>query len=177
MVKRILSFFSYVLFFTVAVMYFTPKVSIYYLLEEQIKPYNIIVSSEDHVDSGFTLNLKNANISVKSIESATIDEIDMKLFVLYNVVNLKGITLSSTAKYFAPLNIENANIVYSIFNPLNVKAHSVGEFGELDATFNIAERTLHIDLLPSKEMLKDYKSTLKNLTKDENGEFTYDKTF
>ena len=47
----------------------------------------------------------------------------------------------------------------------------------LDAKYNIAENSLHLDLKPSKIMFQNYKNTLSTLVKTENGEFTYDKTF
>ena len=177
MVKKIVIFFAYTLFFLSALMYFTPKSSIYFFLEKKLEQVDVVVSSEDIQDSGFTLHIKNADISFKSISSVDIKETNINIFAIYNSINFKDITLSSTARSFAPLKIENIKIVHSIFNPLNVKIHSVGEFGELDAEFNIVDNSIHLELKPSKVMSKNYKNTLKKLSKTENGEFVYDKTF
>jgi len=177
MVKKIIIFFAYTLFFVSALIYFTPKSSLYFFLEEQLKEHDVIISKEEVNDNGFILNLKGADISYKSIDSATVDNADIKLLLLYNSINLKGITLASTAKSFAPLSVQSVDVVYSIINPLNATLHAVGEFGELDAEFDIASNTLHLNLKPSKVMLQNYKGTLRNLSKIENGEFVYDKTF
>ncbi|WP_324170592.1 hypothetical protein [Sulfurimonas sp.] len=177
MVKKISIFFAYTIFFMLALMYFTPKDSIYFLLEEKLKQSDIVISFEQVEDKGFFLNIVDADISFKSISSAKINEASIIVFAIYNSVSLKGITLSTTAKSFAPLNIHKAKVIYSIFNPLNVSIEAVGEFGELEGEFNIVNSTLHLELKPSQEMLKNYQSSLRKLNKTENGEFVYDKTF
>ncbi|MEA1891993.1 MAG: hypothetical protein U9N33_04700 [Campylobacterota bacterium] len=177
MVKKIILFLTYSLFFVLALIYFTPKVSLYYLLEQQMQSKGIVVSSEDIQDYGFYLGLKDADISMESIESAQVAKIEMNLFVFYNSISFDEITLSDTFKYFTPLHVESGNIVYSILNPLNITAHATGEFGELDAYFDLLEMSMHVNLKPSQMMLKNHKATLNNFKKNENGEFTYDQTF
>ncbi|NOR57772.1 MAG: hypothetical protein GQ474_04540 [Sulfurimonas sp.] len=177
MVKKISIFFAYTIFFLLALMYFTPKESIYFSFEEKLKQVDVVISSEQVKDSGFILNITDADIYFKSISTAKINKTSITIFAFYNSVSLKGITLSSTAKSFAPLNVESAKVVYSIFNPLNASIEAVGEFGELEGEFNIVESSLHLELKPSQKMLKNYQSSLRKLSKTENGEYVYDKTF
>ncbi len=177
MVKKIFLFFAYLLFFIAALIYFAPKSSIYYFLETQLKEYEVVVSSEEVLDRGFIFEITHANLSVKSIRSANITKTDIKIFALYNSIDIEGVTLSSTAKSFVPLHIENIHIEYSILDPLRVVGYAVGGFGEIDALFSIVEMALHLDLKPSKIMLKNHRNTLRNLKKDENGGFVYDKAF
>ena len=177
MIKKIVLFFAYFAFFILALIYFTPKVSTYYLLETKIEVFDVVVSSEKLTDNGFSLSIDNANISVKSIDSANIGSAIVKVFGIYNLIDLNNITLSNTAKSFVPLHVDNVNIVYSILNPLSVRGYGVGEFGEFDANFNLLDRDLYLLLKPSKKMLINYKSSLKNLNKNDNGEYIYDKTF
>ena len=177
MVKKIAIFFSYTLFFITALMYFTPKDSIYFFLEEKLKKVDIVISSEQVNDSGFSLKIADADIYFKSISSANINEASIRVFAIYNSINFKNITLSKTAKSFAPLNIASVQAVYSILNPLNAKINAIGDFGILEAQYNILDKTLNLVLKPSKNMLKNYKHTLRKLSKTKNGEFIYDKTF
>jgi hypothetical protein len=44
------------------------------------------------------------------------------------------------------------------------------------ATFHLLDRVLNLSLKPSEDMLKNYKSTLSNLKRTENGEYLYEKT-
>ena len=174
MVKRGLLYFA---FFALALMYFTPKQSVYYLLEKELKTYDVIISNEEVKDSGFTLKLENADLFVKSIKSANAKEVNVKIFALYNSVTLSDITLSSVAASFVPLYIDELSVYYSILNPLNIRANGAGEFGEADATFNLLDRTLHIDVQPSDKMKKEYRNSMRQLKKSEDGGYSYDKTF
>ncbi len=177
MVKKIFKFLAYVLFFILSLIYFLPKVSAYYFLEEQIKGFDVIISSEEVKDSGFALKLDHAVISTQAIESASVSEVTLKSFILYNSLNVKGIVLASVAENFVPVHVESANASYTVFDPLHVNAYATGDFGEADIKFNLKDFALHVDLRPSELMLKDYKSTLRYLKKNENGEFIYDQNF
>lgn len=177
MVKRIAIFFAYFFFFLLALMYFSPKMGIYYFAEQELRKYDVIISNESVNDNGFSLALQNAHVSVQAIESADIENINIKILALYNSVNIQNITLSNTAAAFVPLKIEKVSIKYSIFNPLNIKAYALGEFGEAEATFNLLKLALHIDLVPSKMMINNYISTMRNLKKSEDGGYVYDQTF
>ncbi len=174
MVKKITKFLGYFMFFILALMYFAPKVSLYYFLESQLAPQGIIISAEDATDRGFSLDINSANISFKSIESANIAEINVKIFALYNAVDFKNITLSTAVKSFVPLHVEAVNIRYTILDPLNLKAELKGEFGEAEAEFNVMKRVLHLELIPSPLMLKEYKTTLQSMKLNESGRYLYD---
>lgn len=176
MVNKFYKFFGYSAFFILALMYFIPKVSLYYFLETKLNQFNIVISSEETIDKGFTLQINNPNIYYTSIQSANIKEINIQLFMLYNVVNLQDMTLSSTAKSFIPLHIENVTIKYTIFDPLYIKANIDGEFGKANVSFGILKKILHLELFPSELMSKSYMNTLKDMNKNKEGEFAYDKT-
>lgn len=177
MVKGFLRFFAYFAFFILALIFFAPKIGMYYFLENELKVYDLIISGETLKDEGVRLNIKDGQIFVKSIESATIKECDVTLLLFYNSINAQDITLSQSAKSFVPLKVQELKFSYTIFNPLNIKAFAVGEFGTAQAQVNILERTLHVDLQASEMMSKGYQNSLREFKKSEDGGFTYDKTF
>lgn len=172
---KVTTFFAYFTFFILALMYFSPKISIYNFVENKLKNHEIIISNEAVMDNGFNLDLTDASVSVKGVESAIIDETDVKIYGVYNSVTLKGIALSRSANLFIPINIEKVTVSYTILNPINIEFKAFGEFGEAYAEFNLFDRNLHLKLNPSNKMLKDYKTTLENLKKSESGEYIYDK--
>jgi len=177
MVKKLFKFLAYLLLFFFAFIYFAPKVALYYVAEKELSKFDIVISDEIAKERGFSLELSDATLYVKSIESAEVKESSLTLLGLYNHLSVEDITLSSTAKAFLPLYIESINATYALYNPLNVTLNAEGEFGELDASFNILERTLHIEMLPSVVMLQKYKNSLRELTKNEDGSYSYDKNF
>jgi len=177
MVKKIVKFFAYLSFFILAIIYFTPKVSLYYLAESKMKHFDVVVTSEVLKDNGFSLDIKNGTVMVKSIESAKFEDINIKLFGLYNFISVDNIYLSSTAKSFIPLYIRRINIQYYILNPLNIDMFAIGKFGKAKVVIDLLKRELRVVLTPSKLMKTKYRSSLRNLKKSKNGEFTYAKTF
>ncbi|MEN8303570.1 MAG: hypothetical protein ABFQ64_05835 [Campylobacterota bacterium] len=177
MLKKVLVFFTYFIFFILALIYFIPKASAYYFLESKLKTHSIIVANEEIADQPLCLRVKNTDIYADSIKFANISEVDIHLFVIYNRVVLTDITLSNIAKTLVPLKVNEVEVSYSILNPFNIKAFAVGDFGELDATYSVFDGALHLELTPSKLMLMNYAGTLKQLKKTEQGDYTYDKIF
>jgi hypothetical protein len=177
MVRKLAIFFAFVLFFISSLMYFTPKENIYFALENELKKYDVIISNEKIKDSGFTLELNDAEVFFKSIKSADIKSVNIKIFGIYNSLSLEDIKLSQSASSFLPLNIEKVTITHSIFNPLNINIYELGDDGELEGSFNLLEMALHIIFEPSELMLKKYKNSMREFKKSEDGSYSYDKTF
>jgi hypothetical protein len=174
MVGGFFKFLFYIVFFVASLIYFIPKVSLYYLLEKELKPMGVVVSSEELNDKGFSLEIKDASLNVKSIESANVSEVGITLLGIYNDIDVKDIKLTSAASSFLPINIESVNINHNIFNPLFVLADAKGEFGSVKASFDILQRRLFVILTPSKVMKNKYRTTLKNLKKTKEGVYTYE---
>jgi len=176
MVKKTVVGIVYFIFFIFMLIYFISKVDMYYFLEDRLDSYNVIISDEKLADNGFTLSVENASVYFDSIESAKVSNAKIAIFGFYNFININDITLASVAKSFIPLHIDRLDIKYSVFNPFVVHGYSSGQFGKAKLSFNIQDNKLHIDLKPSDNMLKNYKTTLKGLKKSNKGEFIYDKT-
>jgi len=174
---KIAKLFGYTLFFILALMYFTPKVALYYFAEMQLKPMSVIINDEKVIDNGFSLSIKDSTITFKAIESAKIQTIDLVFFGLYNKVKIEGVTLASTAASLVPTKVQSIELSYHIFNPFNVSAIAVGDFGEAQAQVSILDKALQVDLQPSKLMNKEYRATLKNLKKTKDGGYEYAKNF
>ena len=174
MVKKLGLFFSYILFFILMLLFFAPKISLYYLGEAELKKSDLIISGESVYDRGFTLEVEDATIYMKSIESAKLSLVSVDIFLLYNKVAVEGVTLSKTLKSFLPLHIESIEVQHSIFNPTNIVAEAHGEFGDAEVVFDLVERALHVKMQPSSLMLKEYKTTLREFSKDEDGGYSYD---
>jgi hypothetical protein len=174
---RFLKFIAYSGFFILALMYFTPKVALYYFAETQLKPYGVIVTDEKVIDNGFTLSIKDAVVTFKNIESATIKDTDIYLFALFNKIKISDIKLASTAATLVPTGISFIDISYTIFNPLNIVAYSSGGFGEAEVNVSLLDKKAVLKLKPSKLMSQKYRSTLRNLKKSKDGGYEYAKNF
>ncbi|SFV70786.1 hypothetical protein MNB_SM-5-1484 [hydrothermal vent metagenome] len=177
MVKKIGKFFAYLLFFLGALLYFMPKESLYFLGEKELQKYHVVIAHESVKDRGFSLALRHLDLYVESIQSATIERVDIALFAFYNEIEADNIHLSSALASMLPTKIENVDIKYSVLNPLNVTFTAVGDFGRVQGVANIKERKIIAFLKPSSLMLRNYRATLRNFKKQSNGEYKYVQSF
>lgn len=176
MVKT-LKLFAYFAFFILALIYFSPKESIYYFAEKGVEKYKVVLSDEKITDSGFSLDLSDVKVSYDSIQSAKVEDINVKMFLLYNSISAKNIKLSNIAVSFIPLYVQNLDVSYTIFNPLIIGLNANGEFGEAKGEINILDRNITIVVTPSKVMRMKHQDTLANMKKSDNGGYSYDKSF
>lgn len=175
MVKKLALFFAYFLFFMLCVIYFAPKENLYYLLEQKLQPFAVIISDEKVIDSGFSLKLKDAKLYVQSVESADISEMEIKPFFVFNALHVSGIELAKISSSFAPTKIEKIDITQSLINPVVLHVSARGEFGEMSGSFNMLHNHLSAVVKPSELMLKNYKNSLRYFSINEEGEYVYDK--
>ncbi|MBT5935859.1 hypothetical protein [Sulfurimonas sp.] len=177
MVKKILKFLAFSLFFVLALVAFTPKESFYFLLEKNLKKFDVVVSNEILESNFFGLEIENLEISTKGVESATVEQANITLLLFYNSLKFTDVKLSSLVDAYVPSHIQTIEVTYTLFNPLVLYVNAEGKFGKAEVAFNILDRVLNAHLYPSKIMLSKYKKTMKMMKKDENGEYVYAKTF
>ena len=174
---RLAKILGYGLFFIVALIYFTPKASLYYKAEQELQKHKVILADEEVKEKLFYLELQNTTLYFQTIPSAKVEWMEFKFLVIYNTVHIKNIELSSVVASFIPVHIDDVAIKYTLLNPLNVLATASGEFGTLNASVNLKRRTLLVNLKPSKIMIRNHRNTLREFHKNEVGEYTYEKTF
>ena len=172
---KIAKFFGYLFFFLAMVLFFLPKVELFYLAEKQLEPLKVVISNEKLHDSGFSLDLQDAKVYFEGIESANIEQLKISPWVFINRVTLKNIRLSHAAKSFVPLDVEFLELSYHLFNPVAVNIYAKGGFGELRGKLDLINTSVTLSLNPSSKMTKEYAHTLRNLKKEKTGEYSYAK--
>lgn len=177
MVKKLLRFFGFSLFFLLALAAFMPKESFYFLLEKELQKFEAVISNEQAKERLLSLDLTNLEISFKEIDVAKVKTANITLLAFYNSLRVSGMELSSLADAYVPPHIEDLELRYTLLNPLQVTADIVGDFGEAAVAFSLLDRELKAVVNPSKLMQTKYKKSMRMLKKDENGEYIYAKTF
>jgi len=174
---KVAKFLGYTLFFIIALFYFTPKASLYYKAELELKKNKVILSDESVIEKPFYLELEHTTVYFNAIQSATVAWIEVEFLGVYNTVKVKDIELSSVVASFIPLHIKEVEVKYTILDPFHVIAYAEGDFGVLNANFSIDNRVLQLHLEASKKMQREHRSTLRQFHKDATGEYNYEKTF
>ena len=170
-------FLLYTLLFFGALILFTPKESIYYFAEEQLRPLGVIIANEETLDHALTLEIRDGDLYVQKIKSADIGSATFCLLGLYNTVSVTDVVLDKTFEQLFPPLIRHIDLEQSLLDPLHLNASASGDFGEAEASVNLLERTLTVLVKPSKLMLSRYKNTLGNLQKTKEGDYQYEYKF
>lgn len=175
MVKKLLFFLVYTLFFIGALIYFSPKEQLFYLAESSMKEANLYIYNETFYDNGFSFSLQDFDISFESVKALHAMNATCSLFGISNSIIVQDITLSGALSSFIPLKIESLELSYSILNPLNITLYSKGDFGEAHGNFALLEQEAKVSLIPSQQMQKEFKHTLREFKQDTAGGYIYAK--
>ena len=160
-----------------SLLFFLPKVELYYLVEHTLKKHELVFYDEIAKDEGFSLKLEGMHVAAKGVKTLSIEKTEVALYGLYNTINAQNVQLSSALQSFVPLAIADAKITYTPLNPLSMSLYAQGDFGELRGELHLLESELRIHLVASEEMKKGYAHALREFKRDENGEYDYAKKF
>ena len=129
-----------------------PKQEMYYLLEQELAKEDIKISSEKISEGLFTLTVKDPSVYVKGIKVATIKEIHLFTLLFYTRGSLEGLLLDSSLERFAPREIDQAVVTYSVLNPVNVAIEANGVFGEADGKVNLIQKQVTMRFSQSQNL-------------------------
>jgi len=148
-----------------AVLLFMPKQEIYYTLEHNLLKQGIEINEKSIEEGLLSLNIKNADIYVKGIQVASIDELSFFTLLFYSNVTIEGLKIDKSLKMYLPQDINKTVIMHSLLAPSQVYITTMGSFGLAEGVADLNNKNVRIDLLDPKEI-----ATLKShLKKDEKG--------
>lgn len=174
---RLRSMIGYGILALVMVLFFLPKPNLYYKLEHELQPQGIIIHNEHLDDKRLWLEILDAELYVQKIESAHIHRSSIMLFGVYNQIDMEQITLASTLGQFVPKHIQSAQFRYGLYDPFNVHATILGDFGKAEITLNLYDRLITVNADASALMKSEFSATLKNLVPDKKGGYHYEYRF
>lgn len=149
MVKKILIALLAV-FFSIAI--FAPKRELYYLLEDRLMQYDIIISNEKIHDGFFTLWLEHPQIYFKGIKIAQIKRVDLMTLFLYSRVLADGLTVDESMQKWLPKEIGTLLASYQAFDFRHIALEAQGEFGKAQGYVALHERKIHIDFTEERSI-------------------------
>lgn len=130
------------LFITIySVIFFAPKINLYYQLEELMQEKQIVITQENIIDKGFSLSLEEGRLYYGDLLVAEFSKISILSLLVFNQVSLAPVTLSKDMETFFPRNIEGATLKYTPFNPLHVSIQGSGDFGILHGDIHLVDRS------------------------------------
>jgi len=172
--KKLGAILAYAFAFIMMLLYFFPKVELYYTLEEFLKSKEIIFSDEKLKDRGFSLSSYNSKLYYKGVYGGDIENINLSTLLLYNSLSFKNAYLNSALAEILPKKIEYLNITYAIYNPMSITIDGKGDIGKIGGYINPFSKLLHIELKVAKKEKTKYATLLRKFRPDEKGVLIYE---
>jgi hypothetical protein len=174
--KKLLKILAYFVVMLALIIFFSPKINLYYLFEEFAVEQNIYISDEKASDNGLSLNISHAKVYLDELFLAEAEETTLSMWLVYNSFEATNIELNEGFSDFMPAVIKRINVKYHIFNPtlLSLKGESGDSFfyGDVD----LLERIIQIHLRLGSQSEKRFSSSLRALKKEEGG-YVYEYKF
>jgi hypothetical protein len=148
-----------------AVLLFMPKQELYYTLEKELLKEGVEINEKQIKAGIFSLTIKEAEVYVKGIKIATVEELDFFTLLFYSSLTVEGMKIDASLSAFAPEEISKIQAMHSILSPSEAFITAMGSFGLAEGVVDLNSSTLRIDLVDVKDI-----GTLKSqLKKDEKG--------
>jgi hypothetical protein len=147
--------------FYLASVIFLPKERLFFLAQNYLKKENIYINTTPSED--ISLNLKESEIFINGIKTASIKESKIYLFFLFNKAILKDI---KTIKY----KISSITLTNSIISPFEIDIKGEAKSFSLNGKIDLKTRTIKVYFLNLKDNF--LKRVLK---KDAKGYYYYER--
>jgi hypothetical protein len=159
----ILRIIIYTILTIIFIFTFAPKKEILLLGEQILSVYKVNIVKQPY----------DTKIYYDDIFVAKVKTIEVNLMMYNNAINIKDIKIDKDYEVFVPTRIDNVDITYSLLEPAFVYLTSKGQFGEVNASYNILNDSIYMKLAPSKILLRN-KDIMNSFVKTKNG-YIYEK--
>lgn len=172
---RKLILFAYCLIFLFLSILFFPKENIYYLAEQNLVKYKVVLNNETLNESFGVLKIEDIDVIYNGANVAKIKDITTFFTFFYNKLTLKDAEIFKSLKNIIPLHIDKITAKYTIFYPTKIWFKGSGEFGNIEGNYNIYNKNIYL-VLNIKDDFKTKYMFLLEYFKDINGELVYEST-
>lgn len=150
-----------------------PKKSLYYFVEEQIKPQKVIFANEKIDENIFGLSISDIEIFYDNIEFGKIKNIDTNFYIFYNSITLSDLIVENSFAIFLPKYVMNMEFKYTITNPTKIIFFGVSDIGEINGDIDFIEQVVSLDIKPTQTSPQTYSNLLSNF-ENINGVYRYE---
>ncbi len=167
--RKVAKLLAYFIVMAALLIFFMPKVNLYYALERLMKERNIYISDEQVYDQGFSLELEKSNVLFDKLSLAEIDTIKLSPWLFYNALSLDNIHVNEGFEDFLPQKISRVSIEHFIYNPTHISLRGDSEDSFFYGDVDLIERVITIHLRLGDKSEKKYRLVLQKLIKEEGG--------
>jgi hypothetical protein len=165
----------YPLYILVLIIILIPKEKLYYTFEQLILEKNIVLTGENLDNRYLYLDIQNPTVMMDNINIATIENIRLTPWILFNQLTISNVTFSPLYRPFFPGAIEKITLTYSLLHPLTLQLHGEGDFGQCNGNVDLVDQKVRIVFDATPE-LRRYPLLVFKLHTEKEG-LVYETTF
>ncbi|HIP44140.1 MAG TPA: hypothetical protein EYG93_02235 [Sulfurospirillum arcachonense] len=154
------------------VLFFMPKSELYYRAEKALAKQDIKLNEKSIEEGLFSLSVKKVTVYIKGIPLINIEELNVFTLLFYTSLSIEDLIVDEALHAKIPSHTKELHIKHQLFRPMTLTLDANGSFGEIVGNIDLAQRTIHIDFVETK----DISMIQASLTKGEKG-WIYEKSF
>lgn len=158
----------YVLYIFLIVLIFVPKEKLFYTIETWLAQEHLYITDETLNDRLIFLDAQNARIVLDNLEVASVENIRITPWILFNRLSVSSVDVSSQYRSLFPGKIDEMELTYSILHPLSVQIHARGDFGECRGAVDLVEQKVRV-VFDATQELRKFPMLVYKLHREEEG--------
>lgn len=166
MIKTIVKYFIYILFFIYILTVSLPKTNLYYLALEKLSLHKIVLSSAKTVETQLSFTIDNALVYYDDINIMKIDKIFFSTFIYKTELQFTNIHTNEVLKNFLPETINEIKLTYDIVNLLKININASFQEGKAFGYINLLENKIVMYLDVPHSFLNKYTEMTEKFKKE-----------
>jgi hypothetical protein len=147
MMKKILLI---VVSFALGLIFFMPKMNLYYTMENILKKEHIMIEEGSIKDRWFDLHITDATLLYDGIASVNVGDISVKPWLVYNTLSATDVAPTKQLQQMLNVQAKEVSLRYSLLDYKHVLIEANGDFGEVEGSADIFAHTIRLNLTPSE---------------------------
>jgi len=173
MIKVILKYILYMIFFCYMLVVFLPKINLYYLALNKLESYKISLISQKVNDNYLSLDLEDLSINYDNINVSKVKRVSISTYLYNTSINIKDIKADDMLKNFIPESIQEVEIFHTVLDPLKIKLKASFKKGRAFGEVDLVNNTIVLNFDVTNTFMHQYKSITRQFKK--NGKYyTYE---
>lgn len=176
--KIIINIFKYLVIsylVLVSILFFVPKVNLYYFGEKILSEYQTKILGEEFHDNGLGFDINNLEMYYNDVFVSNIGSFSFVSYIFYTTIDINTIKVDQMLKKFSVVDMESIQITHSVVDPIHLNISVESGVGSVSGYVDIVQQSLHLVFTPNKKS-KEYKGVLKHF-KLINGEYVHERNF
>jgi len=169
--KRLLYLFYVLLLIIILI----PKEKLYFSFEQLLLEKNIVLTRESLENRYLYLDVQNGSVMMDNINVATLENIRLTPWILFNQLTISNVTFSPLYRPFFPGAIETMSLTYSLMHPLTLQLHGEGDFGSCNGEVDLVTQKMRL-VFEATSQLRRYPLIVFKLHTEKEG-LVYETTF